>query len=147
MSRTVELEIPSKPEYLSLVRAVVSTAAALDPMLSEPRIEDLRLAVSEAATNAVEAHAALDGDERVAIRCDLDDDRVEVEVRDRGSGFDLAHDASPPGPEAPDRLEHERGLGLPLMRILADEITIRTADAGTSVRLVVYTSPRRDTAT
>ena len=138
MSQTVELEIPSKAEYLSLVRAVVATAAALDPLLADARIEDLRLAVSEAATNAVEAHAALAGEERVAIRCALADDRVEVEVHDRGQGFDPSTVSEAPSPDAPARLDHERGLGLPLMRILTDEMTISSADAGTTVRLVVY---------
>ena len=85
----ISLAIPAQPEYLSLVRAVVAAAAALDPGLGDARIEDLRIAVSEATTNAIEAHANLGSEERITIRCDLADDRIEVEVQDHAeSGFD-----------------------------------------------------------
>lgn len=136
----VELEIPAEPEYLSMVRAVVSTGAALDPRLQDDRIEDLRLAVSEATTNAIEAHAQMGSNERISIRCNLGDDRVEVEVLDHGEGFDPDNVVVHPHVTDPERLEYERGLGLPLMRILADEHEITSGDNGTSVRLVVYTS-------
>ena len=53
----IELRIPARAEYLSLVRAVVAAAASLDPRLADSRIDDLRLVVSEATTNAIEAHA------------------------------------------------------------------------------------------
>jgi serine/threonine-protein kinase RsbW len=145
----VELDIPARAENLSLVRVVVAAAAALEPRLREQRIEDLRLAVSEATTNAIEAHAELGSDDRIVIRCDLSDDRIEVEVRDRGEGFDPGTLQAHPPVTDPARLEYERGLGLPLMRVLADETEIRSSDAGTAVRLVVYTSPnlRRDAGT
>ena len=42
-----------------------------------------------------------------------------------------------PDAESPKRLEHESGLGISLMRRLADETTIETSVDGTVVRLVV----------
>ncbi|MCB1248865.1 MAG: ATP-binding protein, partial [Acidimicrobiales bacterium] len=51
----VQLEIPARPEYLTLARQVVAAAAALEPTFADERIDDLRIAVSEAATNAIEA--------------------------------------------------------------------------------------------
>ena len=53
MTTGITLEIPAKAEYLSLVRAVVVSAAALDPAVEDQRLEDIRLAVSEATTNAI----------------------------------------------------------------------------------------------
>ena len=53
MTTGITLEIPAKAEYLSLVRAVVVSAAALDPAVEDQRLEDLRLAVSEATTKAI----------------------------------------------------------------------------------------------
>lgn len=138
----VELEIPAEPEYLSMVRAVVSTAAGLDPQLKDSRIEDLRLAVSEATTNAIESHVNMGSNERVTIRCDLRDDQVEVEVTDHGEGFDQDDLVPHPPVTDPKRLEYERGLGLSLIRILADEHEIVSDSEGTSVRLVVYTAPK-----
>lgn len=134
----VELEIPAEPEYLALVRAIISAAASLEPQLGDDRIEDLRLAVSEATTNAIQAHSRLESDERVVIRCNLSDERVEVEVHDQGTGFSEDDLIEHPPVTDPERLEYERGLGLPLIRILTDEHEIETSDDGTSVRLVVY---------
>ena len=42
MTSGITLEIPAKAEYLSLVRAVVVSAAALDPAVEDQRLEDLR---------------------------------------------------------------------------------------------------------
>lgn len=144
MTSGISLQIPAQPEYLSLVRAVIAAAAALDPGLGDQRIEDLRLAVSEAATNAIEAHATLGSDERITIRCDLSGDRIEVEVQDRARGLTPEDLVEPDALDAPGRLEHEGGFGIPLMRVLADEMKIRSLEHGTAVQLVVYTSKQSD---
>ena len=141
MSHGISLQIPARPEYLSLVRAVVAAAAALDPGLGDQRIEDLRLAVSEATTNAIEAHTNFGSEERITIRCDLAGDRIEVEVQDHAHGFDPGLLESPGGLDEPGRLDYEGGFGIPLMRVLADEMKIRSLEHGTAVQLVVYTSP------
>ncbi|WP_208027570.1 ATP-binding protein [Rhabdothermincola sediminis] len=134
----VELVIPARAAYLALARQVVAAAASVEPTFRDERIDDLRLAVSEATTNAIEAHADLSRDEQIRIRCNLADDRIEVEVLDRGPGFDPEAVEQAPDPEHPERLEWERGLGLPLMSELADETEIRSSEGGTAVRLVVY---------
>jgi serine/threonine-protein kinase RsbW len=137
----VELEIPARADNHTLARLVVAAAASLEPTFRDERIDDLRIAVSEATTNAVESHADLTGDDRIVIRCNLGEDRIEVEVRDQGPGFELDDVRAAPDAQAPDRLDFERGLGIPLMRVLADEAEIRSSDAGTAVRLVVYHTP------
>jgi serine/threonine-protein kinase RsbW len=134
----IELEIPARSDYLALARQVVAAAASVEPTFRDERIDDLRLAVSEAITNAIEAHADLSSDERIRIRCNLADDHIEVEVIDRGRGFDTTSVASAPDAAHPDRLDWEHGLGLPLMSELADETEIRSGESGTAVRLVVY---------
>lgn len=145
--REVVLEFPARPEYLHLVRQVVAAAAELEPTFQDDRIDDLRLAVSEATTNAVEAHLNLSDDERIVVRANLAEDHIEVEVRDRAGGFGTDEDADVtpgglPGPEEEGRLERERGLGLPLMAHLADEAQITSGSGGTSVRLTVYVPAR-----
>ena len=135
----VQLEIPARADYLVLARQVVAAAAALEPRLRAERIDDLRIAVSEATTNAIEAHADLSRAERILIRCNLGDDHIEVQVLDSAGGFDPDAVATVPDPTAEDRLEFERGLGLPLMETLTDETDIRFTEGGTAVRLVVYT--------
>ncbi len=135
----VQLEIPARVEYLGLARQIVAAAAAVEPRFRDERIDDLRVAVSEATTNAIRAHADLSSDERILIRCNLADDRIEVDVLDRAGGFDPDQVASAPDADAPDRLDWETGLGIPLMKTLTDENTIRSTEGGTTVHLVVYT--------
>ncbi|MEX2439460.1 MAG: SpoIIE family protein phosphatase [Actinomycetota bacterium] len=51
-------------------------------------LDDVRLLVSELVTNSVR-HAGLDRGDRIALRLDLEESRVRVEVADQGTGFDL----------------------------------------------------------
>ena len=134
----IELEIPARPEYLSLARLVIASAASIEPSVRDERIEDLRVAVSEAVTNAIEAHAQLDGNERITVRCNLGEERIEVWVEDHGRGFEPDALGELPDMTDPERLDHEGGFGLPLMRLLTDEAEIRSSPEGTAVKLVVH---------
>ncbi len=138
----VELEIPARSVHLSLARQVVAAIAAVEPRFRTERIDDLRVAVSEAVTNAVEAHTIDASAGRINIRCRLDGDGdwITVEVRDQAGGFDPTEVPVVPDPQHPERLDFEHGLGIPLMRELADETEIHPTGAGTAVRLVVYRS-------
>ena len=151
MAEVVELEIPARPEYLALARLLVAAAVASDPLFPEDRLDDLRLAVSEACTNAMEAQAraavARAGgngrsaeSEPIQIRCQLGVEQVEVEVIDHGQGFDPDALSEHPPVTDPSRLDYERGLGIPLIRILTDEVEFRPSPNGTSVRMVLYAS-------
>jgi anti-sigma regulatory factor (Ser/Thr protein kinase) len=139
----VELAIPARQAYLSLVRLVVdASVGALAPGLGSARLDDLKLAVSEACSNAIEAHelapSPSSSSDPVVIRCELDHNRVTVEVADHGGGFDPNGVAHLPAATDPGRLDHESGLGIPLMRTLADNLAFVPDRDGTTVRLTVY---------
>ena len=138
VGEVVELEIPPTMEYLDLARVVVSSAASVDPAFPPARVADLRLAVSELCANAIESQQRLDRVEPLVIRCILDDDRVTIEIEDHGGGFDP--DGLDPLPAVPDpsRLERERGLGIPLVRGMADDVQFLVKDDGTTVRVVLF---------
>ena len=140
MPSVVVLEIPARRDHLALVRLVVSGTAAIERLVPEGRLEDLRLAVSEACANAVDAQLAHGGDAPLRVEIDVDADAVAITVTDHAGGFDA--DEVDPIPRAtdPQRLRHERGLGIPLMRSLVDEVTFTRTDDGTAVRLVVRVS-------
>ncbi|CAN5527001.1 hypothetical protein BH20ACT2_BH20ACT2_22060 [soil metagenome] len=139
MGRVVELELPARPAYLALARLVVAAAATTEPLLGDDRLDDLRLAVSEACTNAIEAQAAADhDDDHIVVRCLVEDDHIQVLVQDRGRGFDLEALASHPPVTDPARLEFERGLGIPLIRILTDEVEFASSTEGTAVTMTLY---------
>jgi anti-sigma regulatory factor (Ser/Thr protein kinase) len=95
------------------------------------------VAVTEACSNAIDAHRSAWAHGPVQIRCDLTADQVSVEIVDRGAGFDPDRVAALPAATDPSRLRHERGLGIPLMRTLADEVSFTPTNDGTRVRLTV----------
>ena len=132
-----DFEIPARPEYLSLVRSLVVEAAESDTKLSRERVEDFKVAVSEATTNAIEAHARACRDESIRIRCTVTDDRLEFHVTDRGYGFYPDQIQVLPEPDDPSRLNYERGLGIYLMRILSDKVEIQSGPDGTEVYLAI----------
>ena len=142
MGRTIHLAIPPRTDYLAVVRRVVAAAAGVGDVLSDRRIDDLSLAVSEACANAIDAQRAAGSD---AAGRGGDRARsaggVAVTVRDHAGGF--APDEVDPLPEAddPGRLRHERGLGLPLMESLTESVTFTPTADGTAVRLEVAAPP------
>jgi serine/threonine-protein kinase RsbW len=129
--RAVRLTIPAKPEYITLVRLALTGLAGLRPLTDET-IGDLKLAVTEAASNSVR-HAYGNGDGVVDIVYELQDDRLVVEVADNGQGFDHS---SPPG-EGRGELD-EGGLGIAIIQALADEFEVgaRSDGAGSRLRFV-----------
>ena len=135
------LEVPASAEYIAIARLVVSSLATSRRDLADERIDDLKLAVSEACTNAIEAHRAADSDERVRIEVRENNDKFEVTIEDRGQGFDPATLPLHPPVTDPDRLNFERGLGIPLIRTLVDLVEFVPSAKGTAVRLTLYGGP------
>ena len=137
----IELEIPARAEYVGLARLVVSSLASARRALADDRVDDLKLAVSEACTNAIEAHVGGGLDDRVTLRWSEGGDRLEVQIEDRGPGFDPAQLPEHPPVTDPERLNFERGLGIPLIRTLVDEVAFDPSDSGTSVRITMFCGP------
>ncbi len=141
-----DFEIPARPEYLSLVRSLVVEAAETDATLNRERIEDFKVAVSEATTNAIEAHARACRDESIRIRCKITEDRLEFHITDRGFGFYPDQVQVLPEPDDPSRLNYERGLGIYLMRVLSDDVEIKSGPDGTEVSLAIHLSSGNSSA-
>jgi len=137
VAQVVELEIPPRRDHLALVRVVVTTAARQGSPLPERRLDDLRLAVSEGCANALDAQAAAGRDDPVRIRVESDDDGVLVTILDHAGGFEPEAVTSIPAATDPRRLRHERGLGIPIMESLVDEVTFTATEDGTELRLRV----------
>ena len=130
--RSVRLTIPARPEYITLGRLALTGIAGLRP-LSDETLHDLKLALTEACTNSVR-HAYHDGGGTVEILYELQPDRLAVEVGDDGSGFDPQ--ASGNGGDADLA---EGGLGIAIIRALADEVEIaERAGGGSRLRFVKF---------
>ena len=137
----IELEIPARPEYVGLARLVVSSLALSRRALADDRVDDLKLAVSEACTNAIEANGAADREDSVRVLWRESEDRITVTIGDRGPGFDPESLPEHPPVTDPERLNFERGLGIPLIRTLVDEVHFAPSEDGTEVNLVMYCGP------
>jgi serine/threonine-protein kinase RsbW len=137
----LELEIPARPEYVAIVRLVVSSLAAARRAVADERVDDLKLAVSEACTNAIEAQRGSGSPDLVGIRIVEGQDRLEVRIRDSGPGFDPDSLPEHPPVTDPERLNFERGLGIPLMRTLVDELTFQPGTPGTTVVMTLFGGP------
>jgi serine/threonine-protein kinase RsbW len=137
----VLLQIPARRDHLALVRLVVSGTASIERLVPERRMEDLRLAVSEACANAVDAQLAKGTDDPLEVRIEVARDHLAVTVTDHAGGFEPGEVTPAPRPNDPQRLRQERGLGIHLMRSQVDEVTFTPTDDGTAVRLIVRWSP------
>lgn len=118
MKSEVELHLPPDVQYVGLARLVVTVAARQAGMADE-RVEDLKIAVSEATTNAIRAHLQAAQPGPVVLSFGLaPGDTFGVTIVDTGPGFD------PLPPEAQDQREwtDESGLGVTLIRGLADDV-------------------------
>jgi serine/threonine-protein kinase RsbW len=105
--------------------------------LGRDRIDDLVVAVSEAVTNALEAHLEAGVTDHVEVTFGRHDEMFEVRVRDRGSGFTPDDVPTRPPQTDPRHLDVERGWGIQLNRQLVDELTFDTTGPGTTVCLRV----------
>ena len=122
-AREVRLRIPAKPEYITLCRLALTGLSRLRP-LAEETLADLKLAITEACSNSVR-HAYSGGDGCVDVRYELHADRLVIEVSDTGEGFE------PPAGETDDEEElTEGGLGIAIIRAVADELEIATGPEG-----------------
>jgi serine/threonine-protein kinase RsbW len=133
----VRLEIPAQPAFVGVVRSVVAAVAGAVEGIDDDRLEDLRVAVSEACTNAVEAHRRESLDDRVVVTCTLADERLEVRIEDSSSEFDVSDIPAPPEPDAMPSAASERGWSIQLIQALVDDVTFRQTAAGMAVDLVV----------
>lgn len=129
LGRTVRLTIPAKPEYITLSRLALAGISRVRA-LSDETLADLKLALTEACSNSVR-HAYEDGEGHVDISFELRDDRLIVEVADDGSGFDA--DAGPAGEDGGELTEG--GLGIAIIRSIADEVEIVGGPNGKGSRL------------
>jgi len=122
----IEMRLPAKDEYVGVVR--LSASGIANRMgFSYEEIEDLKVAISEAMTNAT-THAYDHGEDgEVTIGFGIYPDRLEVMVADRGGSFNLEKVKKHIGPyQQTEQIENlrEGGFGLFLIDALMDKVEI-----------------------
>ena len=128
----IYLRLSCMPSNVGVARIAVATfAASLD--FTVPDLEDLKVAVSEAVSNAVlHAYPGSAGD--VAVTAYLEGEDLVVEVEDWGIGIPDLDKAKEPGyTTTPEHM----GLGLSFIESFPDEFSILSSlGAGTKVRML-----------
>jgi serine/threonine-protein kinase RsbW len=129
MSRpTVELALQFRQRlgYLRLATGIsrLICTALPESDLEKDFVDHVELAVSEACTNAIRHTKDPDAEATVAIRFEVHEDRLVVEVKDRGGGFDLEK-IPPPDFE---KLFEGGGYGLYIIRTVMDEVFYTRGD-------------------
>jgi serine/threonine-protein kinase RsbW len=77
------IELTGGPGAVAAARDAIKEVADQEQL---PRVEDLRLLVSELVTNCV-IHGGAGPADRVTVSVERPDDTIRVEVRDRGRGW------------------------------------------------------------
>src|ERR1700733_8536671 len=124
----VRLEIPAVAEWVAVARLAVAAVASRQ-RFSVDDIEDIKLAVAESCTNAIQ-HGAPDN--VIGIVCDVSSEGIVISVSDRGQGTPLS------------AVEEERigeggrteELGVFLIRALMDSVEY-TSDVRDGTQLVM----------
>lgn len=124
----IELRLPRKPEYVSVARlSIAGIAGRMN--FSYDEVEDIKLAVGEACTSAIQETPAAYASTPVIVRCENDPEAIYIEViNPRVKREGLSEEEG--GEEPISRL---------LMEVLMDEVEVSEgADGMTHVRMVKY---------
>ena len=131
MANRIRLECPSLPENVGLARIMVAALAAQAPF-SLSDVEEVKVAVSEAVSNAVLHGYGGDPTGSVEVEASLVDEMLTITVTDRGVGMEdlaLARQAASADPE-------RMGLGFVFMETFMDSMEVETwPHRGTVVRM------------
>ena len=133
VSNYIKLEFPSKSVNEGYARsAVAAFAAQLDPTMEE--LGDIRTAVSEAVTNAI-VHAYPDAIGTIWLKARIvDDDLLEITVRDKGRGIPDVDQAMQPLFTTGG--EERSGMGFTIMESFTDRLKVRSSPGkGTAVTM------------
>lgn len=136
----IEMKVPAAPEYVSLIRLTLS-GVFNRANASYNDIEDAKIAVSEAITNAVKhAYKHHEAVGYITIVFEVTDTQIKIVVSDQGESFNYQETKQQLGPYQDDEnidFLREGGLGLFLIEALMDEVTVRK-ETGVTISMTKY---------
>ena len=122
----VELKIPRRPEFVAVARLTVSGVASRLSFSYED-IEDIKIAVAEACTHAIQHKAVVTNE--IRILCIFDDSHLAISI---GSGRGAFKEGVKTGDVA-----NARSLGIFLIESLMDDVSYAEMEDGTEcIRMV-----------
>jgi anti-sigma regulatory factor (Ser/Thr protein kinase) len=130
---TVELAFSALPVHVRTARLIV-TAVARRSGVDEALLDEVRLAVGEACSRAVEAHRRHCPDQPVRLELRDDNGRFEVVVNDTVPDG-MADLVPPPAQPGTVRADDPDSLGLAVISGLVDDVEIAPTNGGTQIRM------------
>lgn len=138
----VVLELAAIPENVGVARLTAALVAA-QAEFTLAEVDEVKLAVSEAVTNAIVHGYRCDGSRMVRMEAALEDGELVIVVIDHGRGIeDVAMAMQPAVTTDPERM----GLGFSFMEAHMDHVEV-TSQVGQGTRVVMRKRPAaRDVA-
>jgi CheY-like chemotaxis protein len=133
ISQTTSMEIQSQKDNIADVAYQISLSAVAVGFSKYDLDNNVKLAVVEALTNAMEHGNQWDESKRVKVHAHIARNRLEVTITDQGAGFDHQNQIDPTMEE---NLLSERGRGIFLLRAIMDEV--RFNDPGNSITMIKH---------
>lgn len=130
--KVVEIYIPSELGYEKIPMAAAATVAQRMGF-SKDRIDDLKTAVSEAVTNAIEHGNQSNVEIKVLVELTIQDNALTLNIVDQGRQPIPAISE-----ERPDRPGHEGGWGMFLIKQLMDEVVAVAKPGRNEMRMVIH---------
>jgi serine/threonine-protein kinase RsbW len=127
------------PSVLGCEKVAMDFAAAVAKQMnfSPERVEDLKTAVAEACTNAIEHGNKLDASTKVGITLTVADGRLQVDVEDEGRG--IGDVVKPDIEEKMAGASSPRGWGIFLIDSLMDEVKFESTPEGKNViKMIIH---------
>jgi len=126
------------PSMLGCEKVAMAFAASVAESMNFPadRVADLKTAVAEACTNAIEHGNKMDASMKVGISLTVDKGRLQVAVHDEGAGIGRV-----PTPNIDSKIEGKsdpRGWGIFLIKSLMDEVTFESTPEGNVVKMIIH---------
>ncbi|AAK80263.1 stage II sporulation protein AB (anti-sigma F factor) [Clostridium acetobutylicum] len=133
LENKMELKFLAKSENESFARVTVASfASELDPTLEE--IDDVKMAVSEAVTNAI-IHGYENKGGVVTICAVIEDRELTIEVMDEGIGIENIEKAMEPLYTSRPDLERS-GMGFTVMESFMDNIKVES-EKGKGTKIIM----------
>jgi serine/threonine-protein kinase RsbW len=135
LKQTIQFSLPSSLDYIAGAAAHLTETLVRFGIVSIEEI-NIKIALVEALTNAMEHGNGFDQNKRVKVEAKFSETKAEIKITDQGRGF---NHRKLPNPTAPENLYKPRGRGIYMMHRLMDEVHYNRK--GNSVRLVKYRRP------
>ena len=129
-SPVVELKLPVLPDMeLSATKTAEIVAKHME--LSEEKSAEISMALIEACINAF-GHS--ESNKQIEIHFRIKGDELEIQVTDKGKGFDQSK-VKIPKIEEKIGSDYKRGWGLQLIKELMDTVEFESSSEGTTVTM------------